>query len=115
MACRCALDSQNALQFTSGDHVKAGTGTFHQSQNGERGIGFDRVAECMWNETESACERLNARPNNSKGINVERSVITLAHPCKRKIFAKKLVRCRPFRVTIGERRRADNLGFPPAL
>src|SRR5437667_2101466 len=67
----------------------------------------------MLNGPEGACERRHSRPNHLRGVDVERSPMTLRKLGEGSRFAQQFGVS--VRLPIGERRRPHNLNFGAAL
>ena len=64
--------SQHTLKFTSGDNIEACTVGGEHFQDGQRRVGFDRVADEVVAATECGLKKLKALEYLVAGVDVER-------------------------------------------
>ena len=91
MSLQRGLYAQNTFKFPAGNDVETGACAFvsDQAQNGQRGVGFYRIADRVWDCAKSFVESVKPRANCFRRINIKRRAVTLGKMRKVGLAAKK--------------------------
>ena len=71
----CGCGAADAFELAARDDVEAATLLAEQLEDGQRGVGFDRVAESVWNRGELCLEHCYALADGVGGVDVERRAV----------------------------------------